>query len=205
VPQVRRDGCDRGHAVPAKTGSAWPWARCGSGPVHAPPLCGAPTRRLSRPRRPSAHLSFSPPSSVPSLLHTSSEALAHDLFAYDSCTKRHPRGRITSSIGHLRSTSTRNSESCRPLPVGMKATAIAAGPAGLSLLVLLLPVVLACAPEPHRFGKREEGSGSDLNRNDGGAAAAIAAYDCDPSTCKLPSCRCVRAAHVASPSEVLTM
>jgi hypothetical protein len=70
VPQVRRDGCDRGHAVPAKTGSAWPWARCGSGPVHAPPLCGAPTRRLSRPRRPSAHLSFSPPSSVPSLLHT---------------------------------------------------------------------------------------------------------------------------------------
>lgn len=66
--------------------------------------------------------------------------------------------------------------------------------ARLALLFLLtvLPSVVACGFEPHRFGKREEGSGSDLSLNSGGSAAAIAAYDCDPTTCKLPSCRCVR-------------
>lgn len=79
----------------------------------------------------------------------------------------------------------------------MKAAAVARssalGPTLLLLLsTLLLPAVLACEPRKHNFGKREEGSGSEISLNDQGSAAAIAAYKCDPSSCKLPSCRCVR-------------
>lgn len=86
----------------------------------------------------------------------------------------------------------------------MKASLSSTSVLGALLLVFNLRSALACKPQTHQFGRREEGSAGEIGLSGESAAEAIAAYKCDPSTCKLPACRCVRSPLLSSSPRVLT-